>query len=157
MEVFEGELYFGSEDGKVIHAGVGGADQGAAYTGVYAPLFEDFGNPAALKLPQLARAVLRANTALNYSIRAKADFDLTLAAAPQATPVPVGSEWGSGMWGSSTWGAGRDAVISQKWKSVGGQGYALSLATQVTSGASVALDAEIIRVECTYQVAEIVT
>lgn len=157
MEVFNGELYFGSRDGKIIKAGVGGTDQDAPYTAAYVPLFEDFDNPAALKIPQLARLVLRGATNLNTSIAAKFDFDLTLPTAPQATPVPVGSEWGSGIWGESVWGAGRTPIMSQIWKSVGGQGYATSFAGLVTSGASVPLDAEIIRLECLYQVADAVT
>lgn len=157
MEVFNGELYFGSANGKVIKGGIGGTDQGDTYTGVYAPLFEDFENPAALKLPQLARLVLRGLTSLNSSISAKFDFDLTVPTAPQATPVPVGSEWGVGIWGEAVWGAGRESVVSQKWKSVGGQGYAVSFAGQLTSGSTVPLDAEIIRLECLYQVADVLS
>jgi len=157
MEVFNGELYFGTELGVIVKGGVGGTDQGSTYTGVYVPLFEDFENPAAIKLPQLARLVLRGSTALNSSIAAKYEFDLNIPTAPQATPVPVGSEWGTGIWGEAVWGAGRTAVVSQTWKSVGGQGYAVSFANQLTSGSVVPLDAEIIRLECLYQVADVVT
>ena len=157
LEVFNGDLYFGSEDGKVIKAGVGGTDQDATYTGVYVPLFEDFGNPAAIKIPQLARMVLRGSTTLNSSIAGRYEFDITVPTAPQATPVPVGSTWGAGVWGQAIWGAERASVVSQSWKSVGGQGSAISFVGQLTSGASVPLDAEIIRLECTYQVADVLS
>lgn len=157
MEVFNGELYYGSTGGRIVKCGIGGTDEGATYTGVYAPLFEDFGSPASLKIGQLARAVLRASTRLSTRVSLLKDFNLTTPVAPSASAVAVGSEWGVGIWGEAVWGAGRDAIMSQDWKSVSGQGYSLSMVTMVTSGSTIPIDAEIIRTEVTFQAADILS
>ncbi|MDR7032434.1 hypothetical protein [Mesorhizobium sp. BE184] len=157
MEVFEGELYFGSSEGKLFKANVSGLDDGAPYTGVYMPLFEDFGSPASLKIPELARAVQRSRLEVNELLTFHADFNMTMPAAPDASASEASSVWGVGIWGQSTWGSPLPTLINQKWRSVGGLGYACSVSLQLTSGDPVPTDAEIIRVELTYQTAEIVT
>lgn len=157
MEVFNGELYYGSSDGRIVKCGIGGTDEGASYTGTYAPLFEDFGNPSALKIGQLGRAVLRASTRLATKVVLLKEFSTVMPAAPQASLVSVGSEWGVGVWGESVWGAGRNSTMTQDWKSLAGQGYALSIGTMVTSGSDVPLDVEIVRVEATFQTADILS
>jgi hypothetical protein len=47
--------------------------------------------------------------------------------------------------------------MQMQWHSVGGTGYALAPSLQVTSGATVPLDVEIIKSDVTYQVAQIVS
>lgn len=155
--VFKGKLYFGSTDGRVVLANVGGNDEGETYTGSYLPLFEDFGSPASAKIGQLARPVLRSSVDLDIAVSLHCDFDLDLPTPPPATLGGSGSQWGVGIWGASTWGDARPTVITQDWQSVGGIGYAMSPATQVTSGDVIPLDAEIIRTELTFQTADIVT
>ncbi|HEY8343314.1 MAG TPA: hypothetical protein VIK75_10050 [Calditerricola sp.] len=155
MEVFQGQLYFGSTEGRVYAAMRTGYDDGEAYTGIYMPLFEDLGSPAFLKTPGLGRAVVRAMAPVNVVVSLHVDFDQKLPSGPDASPVNAENAWGIGRWGQAVWGGTEPAALSQQWQSVGGAGYVVSLAAQVTSGSLAPLDAEIIRLEITYTTADI--
>jgi len=155
--VFKERLFFGSEDGKVVEANVSGLDQGEIYTGVCVPLFDDLGSPASLKIAGLARVVGLAPVGVKTTVSMQVDYFVSLPSPPNAAPIPVGSEWGNAIWGTSVWGAAREMKPRQEWVSVGGSGYAFSPAFQITSGSVVALDYELIRIEASYQTAEIIT
>lgn len=157
MEVFQGDLYFGGPNGEIYIANVTGSDYGQTYTGIYMPLFDDLGTPANRKIPKVGRGVARAQTELEYSLRFRSDFDIDVGSHPTASSPPGANQWGSAIWGVAVWGAENPNVITDKWKSLGGQGYATSLAYQVTSGDTVPLDVEIIRLEMSFTTAELIT
>lgn len=157
MEVFQGQLYFGGPDGKIYRANVTGTDEGATYTGVYIPLFDDFGSPSNKKVPKMGRGTSRARNRVEYSLRFLGDYNLNPGAPPTATPVDGSNSWGTGIWGQAVWGAEASSQVSGNWKSVGGTGYACSMAYQVTSGASVPIDAEVVRLELTFTVGEVIS
>lgn len=157
VAVFDGRMFYGTTGGRVVETYASGLDMGDTYTGVYVPLFDDFGSPASLKIPQLARPVLRSNKEITPSVCMQFDYVVDLQAAPPAYPVEEGSQWGVGIWGQSQWSAETVKLIHQEWESVGGSGYAMSPSLQVTSGSIIPLDTEIIRIDMTYVTAEIVT
>jgi len=158
MEVFEGRLYFGSADGRVFLANVSGQDYGEAYSGAVLPLFDDFGTPSSEIIPTVGRAVVRAQVPLNDNVTFKADFDMNLPPAPDATAIGGAANiWDAGVWGVSVWNAETPQTINQHWRSLGGTGYAGSLAYQVTSGSVQPLDAEVIRLELLFTTAAPVT
>jgi hypothetical protein len=157
MEVFEGRLYVGSENGEIFLANVGGSDEGVTYTGVIVPLFNDLGSPASLKVGKMARGVSRSSVSVNARVTMTSDFSKTVPAPPNASNVVVPSVWGTGVWGTSIWGGFNSSVINQGWASIGGTGYALSLVYQVTSGSVGPVDDELIRLDMTYTVGEAVT
>jgi hypothetical protein len=158
MEVWRGRMFFGSTDGLVLEANVTGADADVPYTAAYIPLFDDIRQPASLKIGELARATMRSSVAsLNEKITFRSDFDETLATVPDAPPASSTNEWGTAIWGESVWGASSPVFLTQKWKSIGGTGYAISTLVQITSGSVVPLDAELIRLDVTYQVGDYVT
>lgn len=157
MEVFNGELYFGGPNGEIYIANVTGSDYGQTYTGVYLPLFDDLGTPANKKVPKVGKGVARAKDTLNYSLKFKSDFDLDVGAHPSSNPSRGTNQWGTAVWGTAVWGAESANVVTDQQKSLGGQGYAVSLAYQITSGDAVPLDAEIIRLEFSFTTAELFT
>lgn len=154
---FQGGLYFGSPNGQVFRANVSGYDAGDVYTGVYIPLFDDLGVPASAKIPKMGRATLRSSTSVEESLSFKADYDVEINNAPSAGMVSGSSVWGSAIWGQAVWGQLANAIIDQKWRSMGGIGYAVSTALQVTSGSVAPLDTEIVRIELTYTMGEYVS
>lgn len=154
---FQGNLYFGSPAGKIYEANTSGYDDGAVYTGVYIPLFDDFGSPASRKVPKMGRAITRSLASVRSSLEFKADYDITTATPPSAGLVNGTSIWGSAIWGSGIWGAIADTVLNEDWVSLAGTGYTGSIAYQVTSGAVAPLDTEIIRVEVTFTTGELVS
>lgn len=155
MEVFEGRLLFGSPGGGVFLANETGADDGTPYTGSVMPLFDDFGAPAARKIPRVGRYVTRSSAKVTARISWQGDYSETLPAAPNATDISgAGSVWGQGIWGQSQWVESLPRLINDGWQSVGGLGYTGSLAYQVTSGAAQPLDDEIISAEVLYETAD---
>lgn len=157
MEVFDGQLYFGSPGGIVYAANQSGMDGAVPYTGVAMPLFEDLGTPASVKVGKMGRTVLRALAATSDETVMHVDFDLSMPAPPDANGGVSDNLWGTGTWGTSIWGAVTPEYINQQWKSIGGVGYTVSLSCQITSGSDAAIDAEIIRWDMTYTDAGLVT
>lgn len=156
MCVFEGRLFFGSQNGRVVECYVTGMDEGVPFTANYVPLFNDFGNPASLKIPLIARARLRGSNEVNAQLDIMADYMINLPSAPSSNPIDTSSVWGGSVWGASTWGGTKDKRIQQAWTSVGGLGYSLAPSLQITSGSLVALDTEVIDVSTTFEISEIV-
>lgn len=157
MEVFKGQLYFGTINGEIYTANVSGLDAGGAYTGVCIPLHVDLGSPGALKIGNIARAITRANATVNGQISIVYDFSDATPAAPNATAVVGGNLWGTGIWGQSVWGQGLPTVINQCWASAGGSGYTLAPCYQVTSGAIAPIDDEVISMQVNWVTGELVS
>lgn len=155
--VYQERLLFGTSGGGIVEANVSGLDEDRPYTGVCVPLFEDLGSPASLKVVTLARPVALAPIETRLDVSVQSDYRIALPPVPNAEPVPIGGQWGNAVWGQSAWGATLETVPNQMWRSSPGRGYAVSPAVQVTSGAIVPLDLELVRVELTFETAEIVT
>ncbi len=155
MEVFQGQLYFGSLGGEVIKANIGGSDKGNTYTAAYLPLFEDYGQPAFMKLAKIARFTIRASAKLNMAVKLHVEYDKELPPAPNATAVTSTQEWGTAIWGESTWGAASQVILNNDWQAIGGGGYVVAPSCQVTSGYIVPLDAEIMSTDLTYEMTDV--
>lgn len=157
MATFRGGLFMGSTRGRVQQGWIGGEDEGATYTGVAVPLFNDLGAPGQLKIAKVARAVMRSAYAIRDSLIAVFDWRQSIPPAPSAAVVPVASVWDGGIWDVSLWNAERNSIITDRWHSVGGSGYASSVVLQITSGAPVPLDVEVVRFDYSYVNADIIT
>lgn len=156
MCVYRGQLFFGSPAGQIFIANASGKDHTDTYTGVLMPLFDDMGTPGALKIGQVGRAVVRANTVIQDTLDMVVDFDTSVPAAPDASILNSGNLWELGIWGQSVWSSGIPTVINQQWQSLGGAGYACSLAYQITSGSVAPLDADVVQLEMLTQTTELV-
>lgn len=148
---WNGRLFFGSSDGLVKEAMVGGTDNGAEFTGVYVPLFSDVGKPTAYKMARIARFEAKSAAPINEKISCIFDFSTSIPAPPGSGIVSVGNEWENATWDSSVWNATRNAVISSRRHSVAGSGYRVAPVFQVTSGATIPLDVEIITLDVTFE------
>lgn len=157
LETFDGRLFFGSGNGKIVEAYTTGLDEGAPYTAVYVPLFQDLGAPLSLKVTEMARAVLRTAFPVNPVVSIQQDYIIDLPPPPDAAPFKAGNVWGGAIWGQALWGAGREKQIQQDWDSASGQAAAFAPALQITSGSVVPLDTEIVRIDVTFDLADIVT
>jgi len=155
--VFNGRMFYGGRNGRVIETYASGLDQASTYTGIYVPLFDDLNSPASLKIPELARPVLRSTRDVETGLSIQFDYAVTLPPPPASVPILVGGVWDLGIWDSSKWGTDVVKQIQQQWESVNGTGYALAPALQITSGSIIPLDTEIVRIDMTYTTAEIVT
>lgn len=157
MEVFGGRLFFGSVEGRIYEAMVGGTDDGIPYTGSYMPMFSDGGSPSSLKAARIARVTTRSGAPINERVSCRFDFDKKLPPPPDVLAVPSGNEWNNGIWDQSVWSVEREAIITQRRHSVSGRGYRIAPTFQVTSGSTVPLDVEIISLDVTFDVGDIFT
>lgn len=153
LEIFNGRLFYGSQDGKVVEAWVTGLDQGTPYTAVYVPLFTDFSNAGAQKIAGMGRLQTRGPYMIDAQVSAQSDYIIDLPAAPAASPVPEGSQWDVAIWDSSSWGTAQTKTWQGNWQSLGGIGYTLAPCVQITSGSIIPLDAELISVEMSFDIA----
>jgi hypothetical protein len=157
METYRGQLYFGSPEGKVFLANVGGYDDGAVYSGAVVPLFEDMGNPAAAKIGTAGRAIVRASTNVRDRLDLLINYSLALPPAPDATPLKGTNTWDDGVWGTSQWGNPTPDVVGQNWRSLGGVGNMIAPCYQVSSGSVAPLDVELLEIVTLVTMAEAVT
>lgn len=155
LEVFKDRLFFGSQEGRVVEAGVTGADEGLPYTASVVPLFSDAGAPASLKTVGMARAVLLSPFEINETISMQYDFTVSLPPPPDAASVSGLSVWGAGVWGQSVWGTSLSKMPRQVWRSVSGSGYSIAPALQITSGTVPPPDVDLVKIDVTYQTADI--
>lgn len=152
---FEDRLFFGSVDGLIIECEVTGADQDNPYTCTCVPLFDPLKNPAAIKTALQGRATIRSTRKMKVKLSLQHDFVVRLPSAPDDDSAATGSLWGSALWGSATWGGSLEKNTYQDWQSTPGSGYALSIATQITSGSPSPPDAELIAIDMTYDTGDV--
>lgn len=155
--VYDGRLFFGSENGRVVEAYVTGMDEGVPFTASIVPQFIDMGSPASLKISTIGRAVIRGSTPVNAQVSAHKDYVVNLPPPPDARPLPTDSVWGGAIWGTSQWGGRAEKSIQTEWRSISAAGYALAPGCQITSGSIVPLDNELVRLEVLYNTAELVS
>lgn len=155
--VFDGRLFFGSENGRVVEAYVTGLDEGAPFTTVCVPQFSDMGSAGARKVATIGRAVIRGTNKVNAQVSAHSEYNVRLPAAPSAAPVSTDSVWGGAIWGQSVWGGVSEKSTQAEWQSVGANGYSLAPALQITSGSIVPLDNEVVRLEIMFNGGELVS
>jgi hypothetical protein len=151
MEVFEGQLYFGTPDGYVMAAMVGGTDNGIPFTGAYMPLFTDVGKPSIRKAARQARTELISASEISEKLSCRFDFDDSLPSPPDVEPIPVGNEWDNAIWGESLWSSERATIVSKRRHSVSGYGYRIAPVLQITSGAAVPLDVQIVSLDVDFE------
>ena len=155
MVQFNGGIYFGSRDGAVRQGWVTGADEGAPYVCKSLPLFDGLDVPASVKVLKMGRAVTRASYEASLQLSGHSNFAVNFPAPPSQQAIPIGNEWDNGIWGESVWDAERASIVSGDWVSLGNLGHDVSVGAQVTNGALVPIDVELIRTDVTYSVGEV--
>lgn len=157
VQLFGDRLFFGSTQGRVVEAETTGSDQGTVYTSTVVPLFDPLKSPASLKTGLSARATVLAPQDVEINLSFQHDYTISLPPPPDDIVVPSGSIWGVGIWGVSKWGATAIKRVFQKWKSISGSGYAVAPAAQISSGGIISPDVELVAIDMTYDLGDIVT
>lgn len=157
LGLFMGAMFFGSANGTVRQAMVGGTDEGLPYTGQIVPLFEDLGQPGNVKIAKMARAVIRSSFEANPRLSGQSNYIVDLPPPPSLGIPPAGSEWGVGLWGEALWGESRTSIVTADWVPVGAYGHDISIGVQVTSGSTAPVDAELVRIDVIFDLGEVGT
>lgn len=146
-----GYVYFGTTDGKIMQAEVGGNDDGQAYVCRYAGLFEDLGGANTKHLFQ-ARAKWQYGAVFRDKVSFSTNYVLSWPAAPaSATDSGDAAVWDLAEWDAATWDSEAATRIKANWVSVGRNGYSVAPMVQVTCGGTAEPDAELVAIDLTYE------
>lgn len=151
LHIFDDKLWFGTRDGFIVEGEVTGADQGANYSAVVIPKFDDFGD-ANEKAALHARMLARANNAFTPQLFANADYEVEIPTALAADADANANLWDTGIWGTSTWGSAFDTKARQsEWQGVAAVGQSLAPGLQITTGRTTAPDVELVALHLVYE------
>lgn len=157
MMTYNGILHYGDSQGRLWMANVTGSDDGAPYTGVCIPLFDDLGSPASRKILRNGRVVKRSRYADLEKLTGKFDFDVIPPTAPNPRSGEASGLWGTGVWDEAVWGYEESEIVTTTWRSLGGSGQDVSVCLQVSSGDVYPLDTEIIRIDATAEICGVIS
>lgn len=157
VALYGDRFFFGSKDGEIFEAEVGGKDFETAYVGVCVPLFDPCKTPTMSKTGLLARATYRAPAPVEVKLTLQTDYDVSLPAAPNDISTLSSSVWGGGIWGTSVWSSPLPRRTHRDWRSVHGHGYAISVAVQVTSLSISAPDFEYVQTDLEYDMGDVLS
>ena len=157
LAYFDGSVFFGGADGMVRKFQTGGSDSGRNYTAAYLGKGEHMGLPGMQKTVAQMRATFRGSSAVNPLVTAQTDYKTDLSLPPNASiDTATGSTWGVAVWGAATWG-GSPIKTQGAWTAVGRTGYAIAPEVQLTFGSLSKPDIELVGVDATFHVGELVT
>ncbi len=146
-------LYFGTTAGTVQQAFVTGADEGTPYFGQCLPLFDNLDMPGMMKIAKTARAVVRSTFQIEAQLSGHSNFVVNFPSPPNLGIPASGDVWDVGLWDSALWDSERGEIVTAEWVPVGAYGHDLSIGCQMTSGATLPVDAELIRIDLVFQIA----
>lgn len=134
FEVFSGQCYAGTSDGRVVKVFDGYDDDGDDITAACATAWSTLGFPG-VKCLQEIRPVLTTATRAVLRLVGRVDFaSLPAFGAFPTSTIANALIWGTGLWGTHLWG-GEDSTAKQ-WRAISGEGHNLSVAYEARSNQS---------------------
>lgn len=121
FEILNDQLYYGG-NGVVYKADTGQSDNGANISSVCQQAFSYFGNRGAIKKFSMVRPVFAAEGVVTPAVLMNVDFQQNRTSISPSFSGGAGTAWDDGAWDTFAWGGGD--VLTSKWQSVSGVGYA---------------------------------
>jgi len=146
------ELFFGTQNGIIMHADDGGYDDGLPYVATMVGGWEQFGSGAGQTVWHQARAVFIARPSEPFipQLTSTTDYVVTIPAPPPAGIDPGPSDyWGEGLWDEAEWDASSAPASTQRntmWVSIGSSGFAHAPIVQVTVAQAARPNVELIAI-----------
>ncbi|RUZ76920.1 hypothetical protein EN943_15685 [Mesorhizobium sp. M7A.F.Ca.US.006.01.1.1] len=157
LALHDGRAYFGTSDGKIMQCEVSGNDDGMPYTATAVGLFDHLKAPARDKIIHMARTVFLASRKFLAKLSVSTNYQVSLPSPPASVADDVTlDEWDTGLWDVALWDAGTTKTVSTKWTSVGQSGFSIAWQLQVTCGVTPTPDAELVAIDMTYEVGDVV-
>jgi hypothetical protein len=138
-------VYFGTNDGRILEAEIGGNDDGLPYFCNFAGAWDHCGSEGIWKEFVSARAVFRAGRPFNARVSVSTDYTQEFGTAPDAADGVTSSLWDEGNWDEALWDSGgAGLVVNMEWDSLQASGTVVSPQVQITSGSASAPDCEMV-------------
>jgi hypothetical protein len=149
--IHDGKLYFGTSDGRIMQAEVGGTDDGAPYYCRYAGLFESMGSRGSVKHIMMARPTFTYSQDFISATSVATNYVLSFPPTPSSVPTSALAEgWDVSKWDQSVWDTGVSDKVRARWISIGRNGYSVAPTVQVTCAVLPTPNAELVSIDVTY-------
>lgn len=119
--IYEGNIYFGGTDGRVLKADTGTSDDGAVIDGKIKPAFNYFGSKGGVKHFKMMRPLMVSNGALPVAIKWNVDYEDVEPSTVPTAPELTGAVWDTSLWDVDVWAPGDQLV--NPWIGITGIGY----------------------------------
>lgn len=119
--VYDDELYFGGNDGKIYKADSGKDDNGANIEFEIKTAFNYFRSKGKQKQFTLARPIIESTGTPQYAIGMDVDFQNTTPSGLLSVNTEAEAMWDSATWDNSEWGGASN--ILKDWTSIQGIGF----------------------------------
>ena len=152
-----GDLFFGTQTGRVMQADRTGYDDGMPYTAVLVGGWEMFSSPSQTITWRQSRASFSARAGEPFvpQLSATVDYVVTLPPPPSAgVDLGVLDLWDQGLWDGAIWDAAaapKPVVRSTGWVSIGVTGYTHAPVVQITVGQQAKPEVDLISIAATFE------
>ena len=152
-----GDMFFGTQKGKIMQADRTGYDNGMPYVATMVGGWNVFNSPAQTVTWRQARLSFssRAAEPFNPQIAACVDYIVSIPTPPPAGPDPgLLDLWDEGLWDTALWDAGEAPPAAKRntlWVSVGMTGYSHAPIVQVTVAQQAKPVVNLIQIDCTFE------
>lgn len=148
------QVYFGSNDGTIKRAELGGFDDvSTPYVSKCAGSWDHLGAVGSLKTIKQARATFRTSNSFAPQLSGSVGYAVTFPSAPNAVAAEAAdSLWDIGLWDEALWDSGIDLrTYTTRWVSIGKTGNEFSFQVQVTNGGTNTPTAELAVFDLTFE------
>jgi hypothetical protein len=156
LGMYNGQAYFGTNDGRVMQMDVGGNDDGDPYTCIYVGQFDHLRSPGYAKTVMQGRATFRSTADFLAKLSVTKDYSIDLPTPPNSIADYTVDEWDVGKWDEAKWDANTAYSIFAKWTSIGKTGAAIAPVVQATFGITPKPNLELVAIDITYIQGELV-
>jgi hypothetical protein len=152
-----GDMFFGTQTGRVMQADRTGYDDGMPYIATLVGGWEMFASPSQTITWRQSRAsfAARAGEPFQPQISATVDYVVTIPPPPPAGPDPgLLDLWDQGLWDDAIWDAGTPlapVVRNTGWVSIGMTGYSHAPVVQVTVAQQAKPEVDLISIAATFE------
>lgn len=152
---FEGDLYYGGKDGRVMKADTGAIDDTTPYTGTIFWSFNDLGAQTMRKSMRMARINVQSSFVPTGQFTMRRDYDFSTPAAPVSSAAPPdGALWDVAVWDISEWPSVTTTPYA-RWQNISGFGAAIAPVWQVTVGDADDIDLRVTSLDLLYEIGEV--
>lgn len=131
LGLYQESAFFGTNDGTIMQAEVGGNDDGSPYECVYVGLFDDFKETGITKIVHQGRGDFISSSAFNPLMSVSVDYGVQLLTSPNSVANYAEDVWDQGLWDVALWDSTANPQASSQWFSIGRSGFAIAPQIQV--------------------------
>lgn len=159
LEYFNGRVYFGTNDGEVHEAEIGGIDGEQGIEHVYVGNPDHFKLMGRLKTVTQARATYVSSTPFKDKVSFSTNYNVELPTQPDAYASGTSDAWDVGLWDVMLWDQTppASATIGGLWRSIGRTGYVFQPQVQITSGTAIYPNTELSQLDVMFEAGGVVT